>query len=28
MAENGPVLALFGHHTCTDECPLSEVKRT
>ena len=23
-----PLLALFGHPTCTDECPLSKVKRT
>jgi hypothetical protein len=23
-----PHLALFGHRTCTDECPLSGVKRT
>jgi hypothetical protein len=23
-----PLLALFGHPTCTDECPLSGVKRT
>ena len=23
-----PLVALFGHPTCTDECPLSGVKRT
>ena len=23
-----PLMALFGHQTCTDECPLLEVKRT
>jgi hypothetical protein len=23
-----PLLALFGHSNCTDECPLSGVKRT
>jgi hypothetical protein len=23
-----PLMALFGHPTCTDECPLSGVKRT
>ena len=23
-----PLLALFGHPICTDECPLSGVKRT
>ena len=26
--EPGPLLALFGHPTRTDECPLSVVKRT
>jgi hypothetical protein len=28
LARECPLLALFGHPTCTDECPLSGVKRT
>jgi hypothetical protein len=28
FAVKRPLLALFGHSKCTDECPLSGIKRT